>query len=106
MVVYDNLMDFARTLASRAKRLAQRLVSAYPRSTYLAALGPGQPVVNDGLRPILLKNSKTHAPQFPASIDCSCHLPPWIAGGSIRTILVARTTRLRLPPRPKLNEAP
>src|ERR1700694_4299547 len=54
--------------------------------------------------PILLKNSKMHLAQFLADLDRRRELLPRIAAGSVRTILVARSTKSRLPPRSKLNE--
>ena len=44
--------------------------------------------------------------QFLANLDRNRELLTQIVAGLARTILVARSTRLRLPPRPKLNEAP
>ena len=46
---------------------------------------------------ILLKNSKMHPSQFLANIDRRRELLPRIAAGSVRTILVARSAKLRLP---------
>jgi hypothetical protein len=63
-------------------------------------------IVNDRSRPILLKNSKMHSSQFLAKLNRSCELLPRTAASSVRTILVARNTKSRLPPRPKLNEGP
>jgi hypothetical protein len=61
---------------------------------------------NRGSRPILLKNSKMQPSQFLANLDRRRGLLPRIVAGSIRTILVARSTKSRLPPRPKLNGGP
>jgi hypothetical protein len=44
--------------------------------------------------------------QFLANLDRVRKLLPQIAAASVRTILVARSTKSRLPQRPKSNEGP
>jgi hypothetical protein len=47
-----------------------------------------------------------HPSQFLANLNRHLELLPRIAVGSVRTILVARSRKSRLRPRPKLNEGP
>ena len=55
--------------------------------------------LTDRTWPMLLKNSKMHTPQFLANLDRSRELLSRIVARSVRTILVARSTKSRLPPR-------
>jgi hypothetical protein len=91
--------------AWRAISKADRQRLATPTSENLIE----RPLVKESkwrYRPILLKNSKMQSPQFLAKRNRSCELLPRIAASWVRTILVARKTKSRLPPRPKLNEGP